>query len=396
MLKFIGKLLKWTAVTIASLLFVGFLYVWFILLAKPGEVSFSGEIKDREWHTVALGNPTVCSDGSPFSIFARKGSSDNLIIHFSGGGACWDNPTCASPMTLMNLFDSESKELTAYYVPRILKVIPAILSGLLDQEPSNPFKDWNVVYIPYCTGDLHVGNAVNSYSFDGRKFDVHHNGRNNSLTALQWVFDNFKNPGKILVSGESAGAYASAFWAPVVAQQYENKKIYQLSDGSLITSGRWNEIMDTVWKAETQSRLKFKIGKDIFEDAMLQRQDSLNYRIKHLQSNTIYDGVLTRFSAALNHTSTSTNDFIDDWSLKMLSSMKRLDDSGLEYAYFLSDCQYNSKNHTTPHTLTGIYYNNCSSDQVSYPDWLKKNIIDDVSLSVGDKFLGPLTTIPRK
>jgi hypothetical protein len=377
---------------------IGFLYVWFIFLAPAKEIHSFGEIKDTELHSVVLGGQTMCSDGSPFSILTRKGSSDNLIIHFSGGGACWDSATCAAPITLMSLFDGDSKDLKSFYVANIFRGLPQLITGLFNNEDaSNPFKDWNVVYIPYCTGDLHVGNAKNTYSNNGKNFEIHHNGRNNSLAALKWAFSNFENPGKILVSGESAGAYASAFWAPAVARHYSNTKIYQLSDGALLTSNRWNEIMDTVWKAESLSYLNFKIGNDIFEDAMLARKDSMNYMIKHLHSNTVYDKVLPRFSAALNHTSTLTNDFIDTWSINMLSSMNRLDSSGLDYAYFISDCQYNPKNHTTPHTLTGMDYHQCSADKISFPEWLKKNIIDDEPLSAGARFLGSIKKlVPAK
>lgn len=388
MIRTLGKFLKWFALVLISLLFLGFLYVWFIILAKPKEVSRAVEANDHEWRTVPMHGQTLCSDGSPYSIFIKKGNSANLIIHFSGGGACWDNITCAAPISLASVFDGDTRQLKSFYFPSVPKIIPAILTGLLDNEAeSNPFKDWNVVFIPYCTGDLHIGNTTNSYSIDGKQFEIHHNGRNNSLEALQWVFDNFENPGKVLVSGESAGAYGSAFWAPRVAAHYESKKIYQLSDGSLLASNRWNEIVDTVWKAESESYLKFKIGKDIFEDVLLHQPDGLNDRIKHLHSNTVYDVVLTRFSAALNHTPTVTNEFIDDWSLNMRGSMKRLSESKLDYHYFLSDCKYDSKNHSTPHTLDGFDYYNCTTDQISFPEWLKKNIIEDDSLSVGNKLL---------
>ena len=391
MITTLGKILKWFALALISLLFLGFLYVWFILLAKPKEASSAVEINDHEWRIVPMHGQTSCSDGSPYSIFIKKGNSANLIIHFSGGGACWDNITCAAPISLASVFDGDPRQLKSFYIPSVPKIIPAILTGLLDNEAeSNPFKDWNIVFIPYCTGDLHIGNTTNSYNKDGKQFEIRHNGRNNSQEALQWVFDNFKNPGKVVVSGESAGAYGSAFWAPSVAGYYESKKIYQLSDGSLLASNRWKEILDTVWKAESLSYLKFQIGNDIFEDALLQQPDSLNDRIKHLHSNTVYDAVLTKFSAALNHTPISTNQFIDDWSTNMRASMKRLADSKLDYQYFLSDCKYDSKNHSTPHTLTGIDYYNCGADQISFSEWLKKNIIDDDSLSVGNMLVGPV------
>lgn len=388
MIRTLGKFLKWFVLAMLTLFLLGFVYVWFVVLAKPKAITNSREIDDLEWRVVPMQGKTMCSDGSPYSIFKRKGNSDNLIIHFSGGGACWDNITCAAPMTWASLFDGDVRQLKSFYIPGVPKIIPAILTGLFDSEnQSNPFKDWNVVFIPYCTGDLHIGNTINSYTVNGKQFEIRHNGRNNSLAALQWVFDNFKQPGKILVSGESAGAYGSAFWAPYVAGQFQDKRIYQLSDAAMLASNRWPEILDTVWKAESLSYLKFKIGQDIFEDALLQQPDSLNARIKHLHSNTVYDVVLTRFSAALNHKATESNEFIDDWSLNMRASMKRLADSELAYEYFLSECNYDPENHSTPHTLAGRDYYNCDTDRISYPDWLKRNIIDDDTLSVGSRLL---------
>lgn len=380
------KIIKWIAIVTIAFLSLGFLFVWLVLLATPPAASSLQQINDNELHTVVLGGKSMCSDGSPYSIYVRKGKSENLIIHFSGGGACWDGATCSAPVTLMSLIGGDL-QLKAYYVPKIYKFIPHLITGLLDNRAPNPFKDWNIVYIPYCTGDLHVGNAINSYNFNNKEFKIHHNGRNNSLAALQWTFNNFKIVNKVMVSGESAGGFASAFWAPVVANQYNNSRIYQLSDASMLHSSRWREIMDTVWKAESSSYLNFQIGKDVYESALLQRKDSLNYEIKHLHSNTVFDAVLTRFSAALNNTSTTTNDFIDDWSLSTLASMKKLAESGLDYEYFLSSWQYDSITHTTPHVLSGVNFNNCISDQVSFSDWLKRNVIDDEPISVGDHFL---------
>ncbi|HCM76295.1 MAG TPA: hypothetical protein DIS90_07925 [Cytophagales bacterium] len=383
------KTVKRIVLATMALLCLGFLFVCLVLLTSPSEISSLEQIDDNELHTVALGGQTLCSDGSPFSIFVRKGKSNNLIIHFSGGGACWDGKTCASPITMMSLL-SRDPQLKSYYVPRIYKFIPKLITGLPDNHESNPFKDWSVVYIPYCTGDFHVGNVTNVYQYDNREFEIHHNGRNNSIAALQWTFSNFKSPDKIMVSGESAGGFASAFWAPVVANHYSSKKIHQLADASMLNSTRWNEIMDTVWKAESATYLNFKIRDDVYEDALLGRSDSLNYRINHLHSNTVFDGVLSQFSAALNHQPTTTIDYIDDWSTNMLHSMKKLSESGLDYEYFISDCQYDSKTHSTPHMLSGLNYNSCDTGPISFSEWLKKNVIDDEPLSLGIHLLDKL------
>ena len=388
-MKLFWRILKWTALGISSVLVIGFLYLYFIYFARPDEVVKVDEAKDNKWHTVSFKGNTMCSDGSEFAIFVRKGASKNFLIHFSGGGACWDDSTCGRPLSLMSVFDGDSKDLKSFYMPSMLRFFPKALTGLSDNEnTTNAFRDWNIVFIPYCTGDLHIGNVTNAYTFDGKKIEIHHNGRNNSLTALEWVFSNFKEANKIMVSGESAGAYASAFWTPYIADHYSGKKIYQLSDGALLTSNRWKEILDTVWKSESENFLGFQIGKDIFEDALVHRTDSVKRNIKYLHSNTLHDEVLTRFSAALNHTPTNSNKFIDDWSVNTRTSMNRLRQSGIDYNYFITDWGYDPLKHATPHTLTNNeYYHTCKAEGVSFAEWLKRNVIDDENLSLGKNIL---------
>lgn len=388
-MKIFLQILKWAAISIVGVLVVGFLYLYFIYFARPNEATKLDDANDSKWHTIPFKGNTMCSDGAAFAIYVRKGASKNFVIHFSGGGACWDDPTCNKPFSLMSFFDGDSRDLKSFYMASLFRVFPKALTGLSDNEnPSNAFRDWNIVFIPYCTGDLHIGNVTNSYIFDGKKFEIHHNGRNNSLAALEWVFSNFKEADKIMVSGESAGAYGSAFWTPYVADHYSGKKIYQLSDGALLTSNRWNEILDTVWKSESAGFLGFQIGKDIFEDALIHRTDSVKRQIKYLHSNTVYDEVLTKFSAALNHTPTKSNQFIDEWSANTRASMNRLSKAGIDYNYFISDWGYDSLKHATPHTMTNNeIYNTCKADGISYAEWLKKNVIDDERLSLGKKLL---------
>jgi len=384
------KIIKWTLLTILTVVIVGFLYLYFIYFGQPDYTSTAQAINDNEWHMVSLPGETSCSDGSEYAIYIRKGSSNNLILHFSGGGACWDDPTCSSPITIFGALTSGNpKELNMFYYPSLTRLLPGIISGIFDNDSStNPFSDWNVVYIPYCTGDLHVGNTVATYTSESGPIEIHHRGRSNSLAAIHWVKDNFSEPQKLIVSGESAGAYGSAFWAPYIATQFENSSVYQVSDGALLTSTRWPELMDTVWQAESQKFLHFTVSNDVYEDALLKRTDSTERPIKHLHSNTLYDEVLPKFSAALNHVSTNTNAFIDQWSHDMRTSMLRLANSGIDYHYFISDCNYNTETHSTPHTLLGNGgFNSCPSGRMTLNEWLKKNIIDDEPVSVGSELL---------
>jgi hypothetical protein len=377
-----------TAIFVASALILGIMYLYFIFFGRPSEVRTFDQVRDSRWHSVALGGNTRSSDGSEYALFVRRGESKNLLIQFSGGGACWDDRTAARPITLSSVF-VYTRELKAFYFKSLTRLFPAGLTGITKRrDPENAFREWNVVFIPYSTGDLHVGNSTNTYTHKGKSFEVHHNGRNNCLAALEWVYANFKDVDKVLVAGESSGAWASAFYTPEIADQYSDRKVYCLSDCVGLVSNRWPEILDTVWKADSAKTLGFDIGTDIFEDSLLRRTDSKQRDIKYLHSNTLYDDTLTRFGAALNDLPIDTTEFIDNWASDTKKSMKRLSEAGIDYTYFLTDWGHNTKRHTTQHTLTtNEFYHKCTADGVSFSEWLRRNVIDDEPVSLGARLL---------
>jgi hypothetical protein len=73
------------------------------------------------------------------------------MVFFMGGGACWDITNCYYHHTYFaQLF--ESNVLLGFMAMGIGS------GGIMDESrKNNPFKDWTVVWIPYCTGDLGLG-----------------------------------------------------------------------------------------------------------------------------------------------------------------------------------------------------------------------------------------------
>ncbi len=380
---------KWAVVVILATAVLGFAYLYFIKFAHPGQVSSLAHIQDDKWHTVPLKGNTKCSNGSAYEIYVRKGTSKNVMIYFAGGGACWDAYSASRPINLMSVLDGNTRKLKSFYFPKLQWFYPKAMGGIGDpKDLNNAFRDWNIVFIPYCTGDMHIGDITRTYTFEGKKIEVNHNGRTNSLAALNWVFKNFGGGNKIMVSGESTGAFASAFYAPLVADHYSNQKIYCLCDAAMLTSNRWIEIVDNVWNCGSQKNLGFQIGSDIFEDALIHRTDQVKRQIKYLHSNTLFDDVFTKFSAVLNHQQTDTNDFINQWSANTKASMGRLDSADIDYNFFITDWGYDKKKHATQHTITtNNFYHKCTANGISYAQWLKRNVIDDENLSLGKNLL---------
>src|SRR5205814_7365144 len=74
--------------------------------------------------------------------------------------------------------------------------------------PTSPFNQaWNIVEIPYCTGDVHAGDRVRSYSNGGRILTAHHRGYRNFKYDLAIIKSLFANPAKVAAWGSSAGAF---------------------------------------------------------------------------------------------------------------------------------------------------------------------------------------------
>lgn len=174
------------------------------------------------WEKVSLSANTRCADGSPFSMFLNRGTTDRVVVDFMGGGACWDAATCHP--NAINYTKS---------VPDVIgKWIPEA-SGIYDRSRvDNPFRNDTHILIPYCTGDVHWGDADRTYQGEeGVPYIVHHRGAVNAQTALDTFFTNKTNPvNDIVVTGCSAGAYASIWWTPYIKRLAGKARIIQFSD----------------------------------------------------------------------------------------------------------------------------------------------------------------------
>lgn len=173
------------------------------------------------WTAINPGGETICSRGTPFTFFAREGASDNLLIEFQGGGACWNEATCG---VTEPTFDEEVDDLdnpaNAYF-------------GIQDLDnPDNPFADYDMVFVPYCTGDVHMGDAVVTYGEGENAVEVNHKGAVNATAALDWTYDTFDAPESVFVTGCSAGSLGASFHAASILNQYEGVRAAVLGDSA--------------------------------------------------------------------------------------------------------------------------------------------------------------------
>ncbi len=137
---------------------------------------------------------------STYLGFYRKGSVNKLLMYYQGGGACWNRDSC-------NLAQTFKQSAGAGDDPTFNT------TGFADYtNPANPFADWHVVFIPYCTGDVHTGQTTrlldNPLGLPGNG-RVNHFGRINAKAMEKLARDLFVNPEQVYVTGTSAGAYGA-------------------------------------------------------------------------------------------------------------------------------------------------------------------------------------------
>lgn len=183
--------------------------------------------KYGRWELVQPGNGTLCLGGSPYAFYVRQTSGNRLLVFFQGGGACLDGVS-VSDLKNQQLFDpsvvlpgDDGTHSGAMWD----NDNPAHMSGILDLDDSrNPCLDYDMVFIPYCTADLHLGNAMHN--------GLHHNGHANVMEVLQWIRQHFPTLEQLVVAGSSAGAIAAPFYAGLLAESYPDATMLVLGDSA--------------------------------------------------------------------------------------------------------------------------------------------------------------------
>jgi len=86
-----------------------------------------------------------------------------------------------------------------------------------------------MVYVPYCTGDVHIGNATTDY---GDGVVINHKGYVNGNAALDELVARFPSATQVVVTGESAGSVPTPLYAGLVGDRLPDADLVVLADGS--------------------------------------------------------------------------------------------------------------------------------------------------------------------
>jgi Pectinacetylesterase len=208
-------------------------------LAPPPGEPFQN-LTPGAWTWIAI-EGAISRDGSPAGVFYKfsKTGSKNLLVYLAGGGVCVDNffcnmnpPNKDASLTaenvgagVFNIFgpDQEAQDPSGQRWQ----------SGIFKDDPANPVRDWNMVFIPYVTGDVFYGskpsgmvpNVPGTFQFVGKS---------NMQKFMSRIISTWKDTEIALISGSSAGGIGAllnvTYFADGFIDQGKGARVFVLND----------------------------------------------------------------------------------------------------------------------------------------------------------------------
>jgi hypothetical protein len=178
-----------------------------------------------KWEMVELPASTgaSCGNGTPYRFFVnRTPLTSKTIVLFEGGGACYDKGACQYKSGFLGAINPNGvpKDYMTTLTPSLPNTVgtkigvfnSALMGNITPFATRNNVsrvqtQSWNIVYAPYCTGDVYTGNKAAIYAEpDGSSPIVYyHRGNVNTEAMVDWLKGNMPRPEKLMVTGFSAG-----------------------------------------------------------------------------------------------------------------------------------------------------------------------------------------------
>jgi hypothetical protein len=165
-----------------------------------------------------------CAGGTPtgIGINPHAGSTD-LIIYFQGGGHCATGAGCWGPSPGATFLDGYgAAEFATYGTPDF---------AILDRDDdANPLRTASMVFVPYCTGDLHAGTRDDDLVVGDTTKHTWFWGARDLDIFLERLVPTFSGVQRVYLIGVSAGGFASFLSFDRVADAFPSARIDIVDD----------------------------------------------------------------------------------------------------------------------------------------------------------------------
>lgn len=143
-----------------------------------------------------------------------------LLVFLEGGGACSNATDCYTSPAAAHL---SGYDATTFGVGPSR---PAILTRVAQ----NPLAEASMVFVPYCTGDLHSGSAVVDFDVGGTTRHTYFHGALDMEAYLARIAITFPDVTRVVLAGTSAGAFGTTFNFDRVREAFHDLRVDVIDD----------------------------------------------------------------------------------------------------------------------------------------------------------------------
>lgn len=181
-----------------------------------------------------------CANGTPTGLAVSPAEgAKRLFIYIMGGGACWTKETCYDQNLAVNIS-------TGFGAQEFAAGDLSLLWFFNRDNADNPFAKDHMVFVPYCTGDIHSGTRVADH---GGKATAHVGGLN-MAAYLERLRATFPDVEQVVVSGGSAGGLGATLNWHRVKDAFPCARVDLIDDAAAaLPLPYFHEDLQKAWRA---------------------------------------------------------------------------------------------------------------------------------------------------
>jgi len=196
----------------------------------------------NQWHYVANEEMFSRAGNTTGYLANINPNSTKLLLYLQGGGACYNQETCNDNNNSFTDADGEEFEQNANQQ-----------SGVLFNRnfTGNAYRDWNYIFVPYSSGDVHSGNNSDGDVPNNGPQDQKMVGYSNVTKIVEDALEYWGAQGitEFIVTGSSAGGYGTYLNFIQLADAYPSAQKTALVDAGpmFLNDEVFDECLADVW-----------------------------------------------------------------------------------------------------------------------------------------------------
>lgn len=324
----------------------------------------NGEPEVGKWYRVTP-EAAKSSNGTEWHGILRKGSENKLVVYFFGGG--------------VSITEETSRGGKKFYAEDMTGQDFVSTWGIGSNDASNPFKNWSFLVIPYASGDFHSGTGEYRYTENGKEKVIYHQGYTNYSAFIEEAKQYIGNPDTLLVTGFSAGGFATSLLADdVIGRFHSATNVTVCVDSSLLLYDGWHETAQNLWKspAEITERLT---SDNIVLDSLTALHNKRGDSVKILFDCSVRDDTLMQYQAYIREgkmSKTKENGDLFQQDLKAMVEGLQANIEGVGIYIWEYAMDKDTKN--TQHTILSSQVFEKLNGEKSVADWITDAIDGNV------------------